>query len=67
MTLKQFTDKYGTSTAFLARKLGVSRAHMHKIIRGDALPSRKLALKIEEWTENDVPIETWYQGLREVG
>lgn len=55
MELKTFIEKcLKMKRVQAAKKLGITRQHLYDILKGNAYPSRKLALKIEELSKGKV-------------
>ena len=54
MKIKEYLDKADMTYAFAARMIGVSRRCMGYIMTEGYIPSRKVALKIEEFTKGAV-------------
>jgi len=55
MELKTYIEKcLKLKRVQAAKKLGITRQHLYDIIEGNAYPSRKLALKIEELSNGRV-------------
>lgn len=59
--LAQFLTTKGETHERFAKRLGVSRAHLTKIVNGTAYPSRKLMLRISEATAGGVPVTAWFE------
>ena len=47
LNVKAIEEKLDGSVAENARKLGISRGHLHNILRGNKNPSAELLLKIQ--------------------
>ena len=45
--------------ALVAKKLGISPSSLHEIIRLDKIPSLKIALQIEEYTNDAITVYDW--------
>lgn len=54
MTLKEYLDKAQITYAFAARMMGISRRCMGYLMTEGYIPSRRVALKIEEFTKGHV-------------
>jgi transcriptional regulator with XRE-family HTH domain len=48
--LMEFKEKQGIQGIELAKRLGITAAHLSMILNGKRTPSRKLALKISQQT-----------------
>lgn len=44
---------------YLAWKADITAGYVHKLIRGDRLPSRKLARRIQRITKGAIKAESW--------
>ena len=49
ISLKDYLQLRGVSVQEAAAELGITRAHMHNLCKGEA-PSRELAIKIWKWS-----------------
>lgn len=58
MDLKQFFDETKIKKKDFANAIGISSYYLSNIISQRKIPSRSLALKIEEFTEGLVPANT---------
>jgi len=54
MDIKEYRKKHGLSVIQVSKSLEVSRQHITDIEQGRAFPSRKLAKKIIEWSNNEI-------------
>jgi len=53
MKLREYIDNYGINISAFARKIGVSRGTLTRVLAGKAL-TLEIALKIEKGTEGKV-------------
>ena len=58
------TDTKATHEEF-AKVIGVSRAHLTKLVNKKAYPSRALMVEISRATAGDVPIASWFDEAAE--
>ena len=59
MTLKQYFEKYGTMQKFFAKQVGTTYEALSRILIQGYIPSLKLAIAIEEFTEGKVSVYGW--------
>lgn len=57
MKLKEYFQKNHLSQAAFARKIGISRAYLCNILKGNRTPSLPLAKIIQDSTEGDVSLD----------
>jgi len=57
MKLESWIQEQGLLKTFVAKEIGVSRVYMSNIITGLHIPSRTIAIKIEEYTKGKVTKE----------
>ncbi len=57
MSLKQYLQRNNIPVAKAAKELNVSRQHIYDMTGGCAYPSRKLAIRIEEWSRGELTKE----------
>lgn len=57
--LREFLEQSGQTQAKLARRLGISTAHMSELLSGRKMPSLTLAYRIERLTNGAVPVSAW--------
>jgi plasmid maintenance system antidote protein VapI len=56
-SLKDYMKQNNITVVRAAAELNVSRQHIYDMLRGDAYPSRKLALRIEDWSQGELKKE----------
>jgi plasmid maintenance system antidote protein VapI len=61
MKLREYIDKYGINISAFARKIGVSRGTLTRILAGKPL-TLEVALKIEKGTEGKVTCQELMNG-----
>lgn len=54
MTLKAYLQHQNLSTKQAAQQLGLSRVHLHSIVTGRITAGKKLAIKIQRWSNGNV-------------
>lgn len=54
------------SYATVAQDLGVTRSYISMLATGKATPGLALAGEIEDWTQGEVTIRSWYDFLKQV-
>jgi len=57
MNLKKYRTENNIKMAVIAAAVGKSVQHLYEIERGVAFPSRKLAKKLEEFSDGDMTAE----------
>lgn len=53
-TLRDIIENRGLKQGFVAEGLKITRQHLSDIVCGKSMPSRKLALKIEDYFEGEI-------------
>ena len=59
--LSQWIGKAGVSQAYVARKLGVTRAAVNNWCRGNNRPNLCKAFRLEELSGGSVPAKLWME------
>ncbi len=59
MDLKTYFETTGITQTFLAKKAGISRTTINKIVDGKILPNLKTAWAIEKATDGKVTLYDW--------
>lgn len=57
MTLKDYLQQNNIPVKRFAEELSLSRQHVYDMLNGDSYPSRKLAIKIESWSQGELTKE----------
>lgn len=59
MQLFEYMITRDVSQSSLAKRIGVSQPTLSRYVSGDVLPNVVTALKIQQVTSGDVPVEAW--------
>ncbi len=59
MDLKSYLEEYGISPAVFARKSNISRTYVHKLKKGEGIPSKYAKKRIEIASEGHVGMDDW--------
>ena len=63
MTLTEYKRETGVTFVSLARRLGIHRNYLYRIVANDTSPAYALALQIEALTDGKVPVSNWWEVL----
>jgi len=59
-TLSQYLEREKLTQSAFADRLGVKQSFVSRLIRGEAMPSLKTAVRIAEVTGGAVPVTAWF-------
>ena len=57
--VKYWLRKTGRTAKWLSREVGVTEAHMSRIINGKAIPPKSLQIAIAHVSEGGIPADAW--------
>ena len=57
--LRSHIDTEGLRLTWVAEQLDIGREHLHRILKGERLPSMLLACKIERFTDHKIRLQDW--------
>ena len=56
MILREYINYKALRINHVAKQLGISRSYVYDLINYKHYPSRKLALRIEEWSKGEITV-----------
>lgn len=63
--LARWAARTGRSQQALAEELGVSQAHVSRLLAGQRTPSDRLKVRVAAVTGGEVPPESWFSTLQD--
>lgn len=62
MKLNEYLKKYKITISEFSRRINYGKGNISRIIKGEITPSLKTALKIEQATNGEVPVQKLAKG-----